>query len=634
MPRSITYSDPKFALAGEKKTWAFIYTPGNDLPKGASLKFDMGSKGREFDWEIPQVNLKSKKNLIWMQVEDKKSLPAKEILTKQSKIPQFEFTLPVDVKSGEPIMIFIGSPEVDKKKGNRSQTNTLRRRPFYLHIDPKGKGDYKETEAFHIDVRGNHLEMIRIITPSIVTKNQRFDVIVRFEDAYGNLTGHAPEETLIEFSYEKLRDNINWKLFVPETGFINLPNLYFNEPGIYRIQLKNLMTNKVFFSPPIKCFSENKNHLFWGLLHGESILWNATDDVESCLRYQRDEATMQFFASSPFESHQEITSDQWKAISSHISEFNEDERFITFLGMQWTGIPDSEGLRHIIYTKDNKSFLKRKESKANSLKKIYKSHTPKDFISIPSFTMGNTTIFDFKEFAPEYEKVVEIYNAWGSSECTKTEGNPRPILSKSKKGIHEKAEGSIRKALNQNCRFGFVAGGLDDRGIYASLFETDQVQYSPGLTAILAANQTRDSLIQALSKRSCYATTGPRIIIGFHVAKEPMGTILNTTSKPGLLFNRHLSGYIVGTDEIKEVLIIRNGKPFKTLSPKETTFEFSIDDSELLDKISLKPSSKEAFPFTYYYLRIMQKNGHLGWCSPIWVDLTPPNQPPEKKNKG
>ena len=33
---------------------------------------------------------------------------------------------------------------------------------------------------------------------------------------------------------------IYWKLFIPETGFITLPNLYFNEPGVYKIQLKNL----------------------------------------------------------------------------------------------------------------------------------------------------------------------------------------------------------------------------------------------------------------------------------------------------------------------------------------------------------------------------------------------------------
>ena len=38
MRRSISYTEPKVALAGEIKTWKFIYTPANDLPKGARLK--------------------------------------------------------------------------------------------------------------------------------------------------------------------------------------------------------------------------------------------------------------------------------------------------------------------------------------------------------------------------------------------------------------------------------------------------------------------------------------------------------------------------------------------------------------------------------------------------------------------
>lgn len=633
MPRSISYADPKTALAGESKTWKFIYTPGTNLPKGARLKFDISSKGRDFDWEIPQTNLRSKKNLIWLQTPGKKTLNAKEVFIPEKTLPQFEFVLPGEVKAGDPVTIFIGSPEKSEiKKGNRAQTHTLRRRPFYLYIDPKGKGEYKETEIFHLDVRGNTLHSIRIIVPSIVTKNQRFDVIVRFEDEFGNLTGNAPENTLVEFSYEKLRENISWKLFVPETGFINLPNLYFNEPGIYRIQLKNLNTEEIFFSSPIKCFADNKSQLFWGLFHGESLLWDATENIESCLRYQRDEKAIQFFATSSFEDEHETSSDHWKAISSHISEFNEDDRFTTFLSFQWVGSPESEGMRQIVYLKDNKPLLRKKESKASHLKKIYKSHTPKDFISIPSFTMGSTTLFNFENFTPEYEKVVEIYNAWGSSECLKGEGNPRPITSKSKKGIKEKGEGSIRRALNQNHRFGFVAGGLDDRGVYSQLFDCNQTQYSPGLTAIISNGQTRDGLSQALSKRSCYATTGPRIIVGLQVAGEPMGSILNTRAKPGLFYNRHLTGYVVGTAPIKEILIIRNGTIYQTLNPKDDSFEFAHDDSELLDQVVLKPKG-DSPPFVYYYMRVMQSDGHLAWASPIWVDLSPPVST-EKKKKG
>lgn len=632
MRRSISYAEPKTALAGEIKTWKFIYTSASDLPKGARLKFDISSKGRDFDWEIPQTNTKSGKNLIWMEIPSKKLISATEVPAPESALPQFEFTLPSEVKAGEPITIYLGTPDEtgSNKKGNRAQFHTLRRRPFNLYIDPKGKGEFKESEIFHVDVKGNMLRSIRIIVPSVVNKNQRFDVIVRFEDEYGNLTGNAPEGTLIEFSYERLRENISWKLFVPETGFINLPNLYFNEPGIYKIQLKNLSTNKVFSSSPIKCFSETDRQTYWGTFHGEFPLYDAGENIEPCLRFARDEEAHQFFSTSSFESEEETPSDIWKGIGSHIAEFNEDDRFTTFLGMQWAGTPKEEGLRQIIYLKDSKPILRRKESKANNLKKIYKSHTPKDFIAIPSFTMGSETLYDFENFAPEYEKVVEIYNAWGCSECTKAEGNLRPILSKGKKGMKEKGEGSIRKALNKNLRFGFVAGGYDDRGPFAELFDGDQVQYSPGITAILAQSHSRDGLMQALSKRSCYATTGPRIIAGLEIAGQPMGSELSTKVKPGLAYNRHITGYAVGTAPIKEVLIIRNGIPFHTFNPKDDTFEFAFDDEEPIETALLKVKGDRP-PFMYYYMRILQEDDHIAWTSPIWVDHG--NPPPVEKKK-
>src|SRR6202035_2352412 len=122
---------------------------------------------------------------------------------------------------------------------NMAQTYVQRRRPFYLYVDPTGKGHYQEPEVFTMDIRGGDLKLIRILTPSFVTRNKRFDVIVRFEDEFGNLTSTAPDDTLIELSHEHLRENLNWKLFVPETGFITLPNLYFNEPGVYTITLRN-----------------------------------------------------------------------------------------------------------------------------------------------------------------------------------------------------------------------------------------------------------------------------------------------------------------------------------------------------------------------------------------------------------
>lgn len=612
MRRSICFCEPNYALAGDVATWKFIYTTANQLPKGAKLRFDLDSKGRGLDWQIPETNPKDKTNHIWAE------LPNGKTISPVRHDASFEFTLPIEMKTGDTLTIII--------KDNNAQKSVQRRRPFHLFIDPKGKGDYKENETFFLDVRGNHLKTLRVIAPSIVARNKRFDVIVRFEDVYGNLTSNAPEGTLIDLSYQNLRENLSWKLFVPETGFIALPNLYFNEPGIYKIQLKNLKSKEQFFSPPIKCLPEGALSLYWGVLHGESEKVDSAENIEAFLRHMRDDRALQFFATSSFDTEEETPNEIWKTLSTQAAEFNEDDRFVAMLGFQWLGEPKEEGLRHFIYAKDMKPIMRRKDTKNNSLKKIYKTNNPKEMIAIPTFSMGKSTCYDFNDFNNEFERVAEIYNSWGSSECTAKEGNPRPIVG-GKGGIQEISDGSIQKALNAGCRFGFVAGGLDDRGPYENLYDTDQTQYTPGMTAILAKEHTRASLIEALQARSCYATTGERIILGLQIAGFGMGSELETKSRPGLEYNRHITGYCIGTAPIVEAVIIRNGKVFKKLDVNQDgIIEFEVDDMQPLSEIILEGKENQP-PFAYYYLRATQEDGHIAWSSPIWVDLASKSAP-------
>lgn len=635
MRRSICITEPKTVLAGQPSTVKFSYLSSSNIPAKSLLRFDTLTKGRDIDWQLPQTNVKKQENAVWLVMPDQKIVQGTAFQDELGIPSQFQFQLPSEVKMGEELSIFIGSPQYDTPaKGTKVQQYIQRRRTFLLYIDPKGKGDFKEPETFQLDVRGNILHSIRVVAPSLVSKNERFDVVIRFEDAFGNLTGFCPDEdTLIELSYNHLRENLSWKLFIPETGFTTLPNLYFNEPGVYRFKLTNLKNKKVFFSDPILCKQEIVDHSHWGLLHGESERFDALENMESTLRSFRDDSALQFYASSPFESEQEVSNNEWKLISTQVGDFNEADRFITFLGFQWMGLAGEEGLHHIIYPKDAKPVLRLKDSKSNNLKKIYKSHSPKDFISIPSFTLNKETCYNFEDFQPEYERVVEIYNAWGSSECLEKEGNLKPIKKEGKKSSEAK-EGSIRAALEQNKRFGFVAGGLDDRGAYASFFSSDQVQYTPGLTCILSSEQNRDHFFQALYNRKCYATTGKRIILEFKLAGQPMGSELSTTTKPGLYYNRHIELTVAGTTHIKEIEIIRNGVALKTFHPKESSIITTFDDAEPFEKVGLKDPESDKL-FVYYYIRVIQEDGHMAWSSPIWVDLRDDSMIPKKgKKKG
>ena len=117
MRRSICYCEPNLALAGEVNTWKFSYTTSTSLPKGTRLKFDLLSRRREIDWEIPSTNLKEKKNVIWAETPDGKVLTAKEIEKGEAFTPSFEFALTAEIKAGDRTGIRWSGLQTIAKKG-------------------------------------------------------------------------------------------------------------------------------------------------------------------------------------------------------------------------------------------------------------------------------------------------------------------------------------------------------------------------------------------------------------------------------------------------------------------------------------------------------------------------------------
>lgn len=634
MRRSISLCEPSFCYTGQMRTWKFHHTTAADLPKGTRLRFDLLTQGRSIDWAHPETKLTKGTNRIYLKLPNQKLVEAQEHWIADSLVPVYDFTLPCKIDAEQTFTIVMGSykgSSKDEPEGEiAAQTYTQRRRMFHLYVDPSGKGNFSDPEVFQLDVKGNELATIKILAPSYVVRNRRFDITIRFEDQFGNLTNYAHDETLIEVSYNQQRNNLNWKLFVPETGFITLPNLYFNEEGIYRIFLKNLKDGKEYTSSPIKCFHEDADQLFWGLLHGESETIDFYEETESCLRHFRDDLSYNFFGSSIFENDEAGINEKWKQVNQYIHDFNEEDRFIAFSGFQWNGSSPQQALCHFIFSKDHRTIFREEDSKTNQLKKIYKQHQPKEFIAIPSFTSSPNLGYDFNQHDENFERVAEIYNAWGCSECSIAEGNLFPIRKEGEKKPKLLEEGYLRNALNKGVRIGFVAGGLDDRSVYSNFYDSDQAQYSPGMTAILADGYNRDALFNALYQRKCYATTGPRILLGFYISQHAMGSELSTANKPGLLYNRHIHGFVATESKIKLVEIIRNGEVLKSFTPEENMdFSFELDDTDSPEKISL--SAPNHPQFIYYYLRAIQEDGHMAWGSPIWVDIEEHTNKPIKR---
>ena len=107
MRRSLCVVEPSIVTAAHLGNYTFTYTTSVNLPKGTKLKFDILSKGRMIDWQVPSAEPKLKENAIWLEIDGHSTVYAKEVPGEESS-HAFEFILPQEVKIGESFLIKVG----------------------------------------------------------------------------------------------------------------------------------------------------------------------------------------------------------------------------------------------------------------------------------------------------------------------------------------------------------------------------------------------------------------------------------------------------------------------------------------------------------------------------------------------
>jgi hypothetical protein len=120
----------------------------------------------------------------------------------------------------------------------------------------------------------------------------------------------------------------------------------------------------------------------------------------------------------------------------------------------------------------------------------------------------------------------------------------------------------------------------------------------------LAEEFSRKGLLDAMRKRHTYAATDNIVLDVRSGAQGIMGDEL-TTSQP------RLDVVVLGTGPLDRVEVIRNGEVSHTERPKLEAAEsrFRWED----------PAPRKGEMPSYYYVRVIQKDGQMAWASPIWV---------------
>jgi hypothetical protein len=191
---------------------------------------------------------------------------------------------------------------------------------------------------------------------------------------------------------------------------------------------------------------------------------------------------------------------------------------------------------------------------------------------------------------PSLEPFVELFQGFhGSFE----EPNGPRAIGPASDIIHTsyKADGYVSLALAKANRLGFQAS-------------SDHVSTHVSYACILAEEFSRKGLVDAMKKRHTYAATDNLVLDVRMGAQAIMGDEVQT-DRP------RLDVVALGTGPIDKVEVLRNGEVVHTARPEKEpdVVKFGWEDSA---------------PFkgpktSYYYVRVIQKDGQLAWASPIWV---------------
>ena len=199
---------------------------------------------------------------------------------------------------------------------------------------------------------------------------------------------------------------------------------------------------------------------------------------------------------------------------------------------------------------------------------------------------------DWRDNDPIVEPVVEIYQ--GDRMSYEMENAPRSGFDP-KTGMEPAnvagwfPKGFVNLALKKGYKFGFQASS-DHWSTHISFF------------IILSEGRDRQSLLNAVKQRHCYAATD-NILVDFRCGDKIMGDEVTVNGAPKFDLS------VVGTKQIAKIDVLRDSEVVETLKPQGTGYKTSWID----------PNPKAGTH--YYYLRVLQEDNEIAWGSPIWVDM-------------
>ena len=279
-------------------------------------------------------------------------------------------------------------------------------------------------------------------------------------------------------------------------------------------------------------------------------------------------------------------------LTAKLARANEDARYLTFLGEEWTSSFEKYSVKHPYgyYGHHNvilaDTYFPRWWNSRNG-------QTPADvwedlrklnanFVLIPHQLADTGNVPTAWEYTDETaQPVAEIFQTRGSYEY----------------------KGTVREAKRSTPKRGYFIQDAWARGIVIGVIASPDHGGGYGKACVYAKDLTREAILDALRKRRCFGTSAARIFLDVRVDGHLMGEKVVTA--PGKTVEIKVATRC--PMPIARIDICRNNQFIYTKSPKAKAAEFTFTDRDPVPGRS------------YYYVRVIQEDEEIAWSSPIWL---------------
>jgi len=570
---SITLSDVGPFVAGDYATIEESYVVGaKPISPGGGFMVAQGSRWSERTPAATELALPVREDVLRLQAD---APSADNYVTIRSSNPAARFArrdpspgwkvfnvLPfaffeldgASLEPGDTVTLTFGDTS-GGSRGMRVQhwTNDRVLLPFYPVFEAGGDPITPQWPCFRVVGRAEVRRAEVVVRPSLVSPGDAFEVTVRSEDRFRQISsGRTPEYRLYR-NGELVRTVAAGSPAVTVIGGLRL-----SEPGVHRFTVRSADGALTARSNPLLVRDETGAGIYWGDTHGHSGFADGQGTPDNYYRFARDVARLDFVTLSEHDIW--LDDAEWRVLQEMTRKYDDPGSFTTILGYEWTANHRFGG-HHNVYFRDPDGRERIANQVTSSLQELYDglraAHRTDDVLIIPHAHQPG----DWRSNDADMERLVEVSSGHGTFEWY---GN---------------------RYLEQGFDVGFI-GSSDDHTGHPGYFGMTHAQFA-GLAAVIAPENTAGAIFDAMRGRSTYATTGERILIDADFGGRGIGARVPAGS------GRFIRCRVMGTEPIEAIDLIRNGdvifsrKPMIPRIEPRTLVELSMDSSTEVDTLEV-----------------------------------------------